>query len=342
MEMPDVAFPSSWQNRFFDRVDRLPIPNLAVYALLLVGFALLNHLAPWLEGKLPWGEIDPYQFNFQIWFLVALIAGGYFLAFSRSALIKFRAALDIPQEEFDQLAHRFTQVPARTGWLITLVAAIFSILVISLLASYQRSGLSVLVFFATSVFMLSLVLFFFYYLVHALRMTVRLYERVERVNIFHPEPLYAFSGLTSRLGIFFVIAIMLSYLTNIAFSETPQVGSFFFYTSINLSLAVLAFILPLGGIHRKLEDAKELASRENDRRLDEAYRALHERNDRKDFAGMADFHHSIEALLAFRSEIKSLSTWPWGPGTLRSFITALLLPIVLWVAQQLISRFLAP
>jgi len=339
--MPDVAFPSSWQNRFFDRVDRLPIPNLAVYVLILVGLTLLNHLAPWLEGKLPWGEIDPYQFNFQIWSLVVLIGSGYFLAFSRSALIKFRAALEIPQEEFDQLAHRFTQVPARTGWLISLMAAPLSILTGSISASYQRSGLSVLVFLATSVFLFSLVFFFFYYLVHALRMTVRLYERVEQVNIFHLEPLYAFSGLTSRIGIFFVIGTMLSYLTNIAFSETPQVGSFFFFTSINLTLAVLAFILPLGGIHRKLEGAKESASWENDRRLDEAYRALHERNDRKDFAGMADFHHSIEALLAFRTEIKSISTWPWGPGTLRSFITALLLPIVLWVAQQLISRYLA-
>jgi len=339
--MPDTAFPSSWQNRFFDRVDRLPIPNLAVSVLILVGFALLNHLAPWLEGKLPWGQIDPYQFNFQIWFLVVLIGSGYFLAFSRSALLKFRAALEIPQEEFDRLAHQFTQVPARTGRLITVVAAPFSILATSLSASYQRSGLSALVFLASSIFMFSLVFFFFYFLVHALRTTVRLYARVEKVNIFHLEPLYAFSGLTSRIGIFFVIVSTLSYLTNIAFSESPQVGGFLFFTSINLSLAILAFILPLGGIHRKLEDAKERTSRENDYRLDEAYRALHARNDRKDFAGMADFHHSIEALLQFRAEIKNLSTWPWGPGTLRSFITALLLPIVLLVTQQLISRYLA-
>ena len=339
--MSDIAFPPSWQNRFFDRVDRLPIPSLVVSILILVGFALLNHLAPWLEGKLPWGQIDSYQFNFQIWFLIVLIAGGYFLAFSRSALLKFRVALEVPQEEFDRLAHQFTQIPARTGWLITLVAAPFSILTTSFSSSYQRSGLSAILFLFSSAFMFSLVFFFFFYLIHALRTTVRLYARVERVNIFHLEPLYAFSGLTSRIGIFFVIVSTLSYLTNIAFSESPQVAGFLFFTSLNLALAILAFILPLGGIHRKLEDAKERTSHENDRRLDEAYQALHARNDREDFAGMADFHHSIEALLQFRTEIKSISTWPWGPGTLRSFITALLLPIVLLVTQQLISRYLA-
>ncbi len=103
---------------------------------------------------------------------------------------------------------------------------------------------------------------------------------------------------------------------------------------------MLAFLLPLGGIHGRLVEAKELAARENDRRLEQAYKELHDRADRGDLKGMVEFHHAIQALMEFRTELKTVSTWPWSPGTLRSFITALLLPIVLWGLQQVISRYL--
>jgi hypothetical protein len=49
---------------------------------------------------------------------------------------------------------------------------------------------------------------------------------------------------------------------------------------------------------------------------------------------------AIQALMEFRTELKGVSTWPWSPGTLRNFITALLLPIVLWGLQQVITRYL--
>jgi hypothetical protein len=338
--MSDISYHPSWQNQFFERVDRLPIPNLAVYGLILLGLVLLSHLMPWAEGKLAWGAIDPYQFNFLVWFLVVFIGEDYLLATSRSALIRFRPALDVAQEEFDQIVFRFTQVPARTGWLITVIGVLFPFLMVSYAAPYQRSGLSLAVFLASGAFLISLVFFLFYHIVQALRMTVRLYARVERINIFHLEPLYAFSVLSSRIGVFFVITSTLAYLTNIAFSRTPQVGGFLFFASINLIIAVLAFLLPLGGIHRRLVGVKELASRENDRRLDEAYNELHDRADRRDLEGMVEFHHAIQALMEFRTELKSVSTWPWSPGTLRNFITALLLPIVLWGLQQVISRYL--
>ncbi len=338
--MSDVSYHPSWQNQFFEWVDRLPVPNLAVYGLVLLGLVLLNHLIAWVEGKLAWGAIDPYQLDFLVWFLVICIGEDYFLASSRLALRRFRPALDVAQEEFEQIVFRFTHVPVRTGWQITAVGVLFPLVMVSFAAPYQRSGLSLAVFLASGAFMFSLVFFLFYQLVHELRMTVRLYSRVERINIFHLEPLHAFSVLSSRIAMFIVITIMLAYLSNFAFSRTPQLGSFLFFASMNLAVAVLAFLLPLGGIHGRLVEAKELATRENDRRLEAAYHELHDRAERRDLQGMVDFHHSIQSLMEFRSELKSVSTWPWSPGTLRNFITALLLPIVLWGLQQVISRFL--
>lgn len=338
--MKDVPFAPSWQNRFLNLLSRLPVPKFLVFVLITAVVTLANHLAPWAEGKLPWGTIDPVQFNFLIWVLVALAAGDYFLGAAGSALDRFRPALSVDDETFARWRYEFTHVPLRTGWLIAGLGALFSIWGVSFSAPYQRTGASGVVMYLIALLMFGMVFFFFHFLWRMLRMTVDFYDRVDRINIFHLQPLYAFSGLTSAVGIFFILAGILSYLTNIVLNPTPQVGGFVFFTVVNLTLAIAAFILPLGGIHRKLQAAKQRAAAENDRRLEEAYQELHRRSDRVELAGMSDFHHQIEALFEFRREIKALSTWPWGPGTLRNFITALLLPIVLWVIQQLLQRFL--
>ena len=34
-----------------------------------------------------------------------------------------------------------------------------------------------------------------------------------------------------------------------------------------------------------------------------------------------------------------ISTWPWAPTTLTGFVSALLLPVLLWVIQRLLTRF---
>ena len=62
--------------------------------------------------------------------------------------------------------------------------------------------------------------------------------------------------------------------------------------------------------------------------------------DAREIAGMSELHHEIQAILELRREIGAISTWPWGPGTLRTFVTALLVPILLWISQQILERVL--
>jgi hypothetical protein len=39
--------------------------------------------------------------------------------------------------------------------------------------------------------------------------------------------------------------------------------------------------------------------------------------------------------------IKRVPTWPWQPETLRAVIIAVLFPLVVWLLQSLLQRFLA-
>jgi len=334
----DPPYQPSWQNRFFDAFDRLPVPPGVAYGLIFAASVAANTAVPWLEGGLPVGEFDPYLLTFQVWLLVVMFAGDYYLGVARQAIDRFRPALAVDDAEFQLLRYRYTTIPARSGWVITVLSAIFAVWGISFGRPYQQAGLSAVVMYLTSVYMFWLVFFFMYFLWRIVRQTSDLYARVERVSLFNLEPLYAFSGLSSRVGMFLAFAGVLSYVTNFVLTEAPNTAGFAFFAGINFTVAIAAFIYPLQGIHRRLDAAQDAMAAENDGRLEAAYRELHRRVDAGSEAGMADLHHEIQALLDFRREIQGTSTWPWSPGTLRAFASALLLPIVLWGTQQILER----
>jgi hypothetical protein len=334
-------YPPSWQERFFRSVRRLGAPRLLVFLGISLAWATLNHLVPWLEGRLPFGELDPHQATFQVWMPVVLLAGDYFLDAAGPAMDAFRPALGMDDATFERERYAFATVPARTGWFITAAALVFSVGGLSFGRPYQQAGLSAVALFLTEAFMFGLVFWFMYFLFRTVRRAAALYGRVGEVAIFHLDPLYAFSALTARIGMFLAFAGALSYLTNIALVETPNTVGFVFFAGIDLTVAIAAFLYPLLGIHRRLETAKEAAADANDLRLEAAYRELHRRSDALEIAGMADLRHQIEAILEFRREIAAISTWPWAPGTIRAFLSAILLPIGLWLTQQVLERILA-
>ncbi len=328
-----VPYPASWQNRFFDAVGGLPIPKLLVFVLIILGFILLDHLVPWLEGKLPWGELDAGQLSFHIWFLLGFIAFDYFLSYSKTAMAKFRPALEVDEKEYERLSYRFTNLSARTGWFLTLVSVPFALALVStagFVPAYLQSGWSSIAIYFSGTVQGSLFLGLAVFLYRALRMIRQLYDRVEAVNLFHLEPIYAFSGFTSRFGIFFVLQSTLGYFTN------PVGWLLVFTASLWTSLAIASFIWPLGGMHAKLQAEKERVNEENDLRLNRTYQELHQRIDKKNDVGMGDFRSRLSALLDLRQEIKKISTWPWDSATLRTFITALFVPLAVWLIQQVV------
>ncbi len=336
----EILYTPSWQNRFFHAIDKLPIPKPVIAILLFAAIAFLNHLLPWIERKLPWGKVDVSQFSFLIWFLVIFVASDYFLAYSKKAMAVFRPALNVSDREYSQLTYRFINLPNRIGWIITFVLApVIAVGIVPSLPIYLQSGLSLLTIFITQVFNGSLALAFIINIFRQYGLIGQLYARVKLINIYHLNPLYAFAGFASRTGIFLILASVLNYLTNLAFAEdNTSIGSFLFFSTINLAMAIGAFILPLGGIHTRLVEEKERVSKENDRRLEEAHKKLHQRFDKNQLKDITEVRGSISAFLDLRHEIEKVSTWPWEPGTLRNFIIALLVPMTAWIIQQVLLR----
>jgi hypothetical protein len=54
-----------------------------------------------------------------------------------------------------------------------------------------------------------------------------------------------------------------------------------------------------------------------------------------------DPHRRLTSLIEEESYLHKIPTWPWEPGTLTAVLTAVFLPLMLVVAQQVVSRYFA-
>ena len=69
---------------------------------------------------------------------------------------------------------------------------------------------------------------------------------------------------------------------------------------------------------------------------------VHECVDTKNFADTSNIITTMNALSSERDTINKISTWPWQPETIRWLFTAMVLPLLMWVAQYFLGKWLVP
>ncbi|MGA7733296.1 MAG: hypothetical protein WCD37_18700, partial [Chloroflexia bacterium] len=104
------------------------------------------------------------------------------------------------------------------------------------------------------------------------------------------------------------------------------------------SIALLAFVQPLLGLHGLLVAAKQSLQEENGRQLEIAIAQLHSRVSGGELGEAEKLESALNGLIAEREVLEKLRTWPWEPDTARVVITATLLPLVLWVIQRVLDQ----
>ena len=106
------------------------------------------------------------------------------------------------------------------------------------------------------------------------------------------------------------------------------------------SIAAATFLLPLAGIHRLLvaEKARRLA--DQSRRMLAAIEDLHHRMDQRRLRQMDDLYKAIASLDIEKTTLNKIPTWPWEPGSIRGVAAALVLPLAIWLIQNILTRWL--
>lgn len=334
----------SWIDRFFDRVERLPLPPFLVYLLGYLVFVAVQHALLWTGDILPFGEFSKgILFTIPFWLFLQMIVFHYFQNAAEEALLKFRPALEIDQREFEKIRFSFVHFAARPTMIFSVITVLLGLLFLYSpvqIVTHDFTATPVQTALTTLLLLGSPFAFgFFYFVFRSLVWITRLYQRVKRINLFNLEPLYVLSRFTSKVGMLFILYLVLNYLTGDAWG-TQQAGEAVtvFYLFFNGLIAILAFVVPLWGIHVRLGAEKERVSDENNRRLEDAFWGLQQRMDKGKLNDIAQFRNGISALMDFRAEIKKIPTWPWDSATLRTFVTALLVPMSVWIVQQVLLR----
>lgn len=320
----------------------MPGPNaLYCLGLLVFQFGYVTTLL-WFNGKLAVGAIDLRP-------VFAVVVAPYLLwvrfyldRVAAAALDAFRPVLAVSDAEFLRLRYELTTLPARTTRIVTSVGiAAFLLNAVLLPDSIVREfGASfeaaLIVLGPVGLFTIPVVAVSTFQALHQLQMVERIHALVGTIALLRATPLYAFSHLTARTGVSF---LLLAYY--VAAVRPDLVSSSWAIEALLVAMiptAVACFVLPLRGMHRRLAAEKDRALAQVASRLEAVFVRLHERVDQEMLADADKVNLQITSLSAEREVLARVSTWPWEPVTLTGFLTTLVLPALLWGIQRVLER----
>lgn len=339
------GFDPSWVNRLIDRIAALPGPSWAAYLAGCVVVLVVAHLVAWVDGGVPFGVPDGYRASFAVYLVgpIALIA--YFDSVARTALDRFRPALGRRDGLADGFEIDLTTMPARPAFVWSVGGLVFAAAYVvtgpvtgpdpaaSIAAAPLTFAFDVTVgsvSFAGAAVLL-------YHTIRQLQAISRIHEQATDLDLYRPAPLYAFSSLTAQTGIAIIGVNYVSAATDPAtFSSVPLMAGL----GASLVIAVGCFVLPLLGMHRRL--VAEKARLEGDagdllrRTMDDIDRKIRAGDD----AGAGALTKVLEGVLIRRDVVGRIPTWPWRTGTLRAFVSAVVLPVAMWLLFRVLGRAL--
>ena len=338
-----LPYAPSWVDRLIAWIERLPLPAWLFYLTAILVALLIEHIVQWMDGSLPLGSTSPALAAEAPFLVFAPAVYQYLNTTARQALQEFRQALQIDDAQYAILKYELTTVPARPALIATLIGVVLG--AISLVSTPAAFGLAPGTSTATAILLVLYIIiqspFYFilvYHTLRQLRLVASIHAMVKHINLFQLFPVYAFSSLTARTGLAIIFLIYYSYFflyhLNIRGSTPGPLG--FITLIVFLLVALACFVLPLYGIHLRLAQEKSRLLGEANHRLELALSDLHQRVDSREYDKVDGIQKTLAALKAEHDVLEKISTWPWKTETLRSFISIIALPIILY----LISRFL--
>ena len=338
-----IPYPPSFLDRFMEAVKRLPIPYWLTYLGLFILESIIFHILSWIDGWLPAYTINPILFLFPLWQWVPFAIITYLNSISLGAVASFAPLLDMPEQPLQRLKNEFTSMPGRS---VIISGAIWSfIYFIIVYMGYQAffSAHSIGTLLTVAVIIEGLVSYstggiIYYHSIRQLRMVYRTVNLAKGFNLFHLDPVYAFSLVTSRTGASWVLLLSLTLLM---FPITLAPIPIFALLIMQIGMALSAFTLPLQIVHHHLVLEKRRLLRENHQRLNNVLVQLHQDLDKNALGEIMEFNSTISALNTERDILIKIPTYPWRSGMLTNFLSISVLPIILFLIQFGIGHWLS-
>jgi hypothetical protein len=342
---PSRPYASSWLHQLLLVLDRLPGPAWAWYAVLGLAVSLVDHLEFWTAGLSPFGQLDGENTFWGVVLAAELWITAHIERVASSALDATRPALRLRVAEYERLRYELTLAPALPSATALAIAGVLTILgsIVDPVGSYIVGvpGPVVVVASLAQTLIIGILFTGLLQLVRQMRLISTTLDRAAIVDPFLPGPLSGFSRLTSEVG----IAVIVVVTAGVFLTPVPTEPLTFAVKSLPFlvgapAIALIAFVVPLYGLHTRLAAEKERLQGEAEDRLKGLLAALNDDIDRGDLARADGLNKQLASMLQQRDILARLPTWPWSAGTLRAVISAVFLPVVLVVIQAVVSRLL--
>ncbi len=336
-----VPYQPSWIDRLVVWIDHLPGPAWLFYVLSVLVIALLSLAVFWIDGGLRPGSIDSLLAATGIIVVYWLALYQYLTRIGSRSLRSFRPLLDADDSEIARIDYELATLPRRLGWLaIPLGIGVALMDVLGSPAPYgdlvPQTALPTVFDIVVSGFLISTFFCLVIRSIRQLRMVRRLHAQATNINLLKLEPAHAFSVLTARTGMGVILVLIFGYLLDP--SEILGTSLDIFASVATLILAVAIFTMPVMGIRDHIQEEKDRVLNETSDLLQSASDDLHSKVSRRAYDEFGGIEDSIGALIRERELFERIPTWPWNPGTIRGFVSTLLLPIFLWLVIRLLER----
>ncbi len=347
MKTNKPSYSPSWVDRLTDWIESLAIPIWAFYLIVYLVAAISLNMASWINGVRPWGEISLFLLYNAIWQPLGLIVIHNTDLLAEKALDRFAPLVRGKEKALETIRYEMTTMPARTvGWIwaiaftLLLISAIQDpeFVVLEMVDGYIHPASWVIsaLFGITSYSLAPLMI---YHAIRQLNRVTKAYALIDDVSIFHQQPLYAFSGLTMRTALFLVGQVYITYLgEGIADPSSIEGLITLGLSAVIVPLSLLIVLLPLLGIHQRLSEAKLDALEENSFQVERTQGKLYAAVDKDKYDAIGGLDQALSSLYKVREQLKSVATWPWAPGALRNFMSAVLLPMLVWALQFALDK----
>lgn len=325
-----------------DAVRRLPIPYSLTYLVLFMLHTTVLHVLSWADGWLPAYSFTSLLMIFPLWLWAPLTIMTYLDSISLKALSGFSPLLDLQPEAMQRLKYEFTTMPARN---VTLSSILWGCMYFVIM--YTSYGLVIRAYgfgpmFTVLSIIAGLITFvvgsaIYYHTIRQLRLVNRTVRMVNRFDLFRLDPVYAFSTLTARTGVSWILLLSATLLVfPIQLALAPTLALLILQTV----LALGAFVMPLGIVNHCLVLEKRRLLAGVDERIKTMLAWSHRCLDEKHLDELDQLNEALSVLNAERQIVARIPTWPWRPGMLTSFLSVLVLPLVIFIIQLAIETWL--
>jgi len=329
----------SFIHKIYYWVDRLPGPYWLLSVVFLVVTGLLNNIVAWSAHVLPFGEIDWYYATTGLFFSYYFFANDFLLRSTKSAVSEFLTMLDADENKKRRILFEFANLPAKSTGFLFIVGAVLGLFqgIYLLPTAPEMNRAFPVLEVAMYALPIGVTFITLYLLFRTSRLIVRLFEEKTNFDIFDQTSIYAISRYSAWMII--VIAIP-TYLMFILLPSWVEMAGNFSIVLIGWLIALTIFWLPLQGVNRKLVSEKRRLLKDVNLRIRANFDLLHSKMDNHEYQNISEIREMITTLQLERDSIKSISTWPWQTGTITGLLSTMVLPLLVGLLINIVSKFI--